>query len=40
MDAGKPAEPDFRFGYKILQVVDAVIKSVDERRWVGTDEVG
>ncbi len=40
VDAGKPAEPDFRFGYKVLQVVDAVIKSVDERRWVGTDEVG
>jgi predicted dehydrogenase len=38
--AGKPAEPDFRFGYKILQVVDAVLLSVDERRWVRTDEVG
>ena len=38
--SGEPAEPDFRFGYKNLQVVDAVLKSIDERRWVGTDEVG
>ena len=38
--SGQPAEPDFRFGYKVLQVVDAVLKSIDERRWVRTDEVG
>ena len=40
ISTGKPAEPDFRFGYENLQVVDAVVKSVDERRWVRTDEVG
>ena len=38
--SGQPAEPDFRFGYRNLQVVDAVLKSIDERRWVSTDEVG
>ena len=40
VSSGEPAEPDFRFGHKVLQVVDAVQKSGDERRWVGTDEVG
>ena len=40
ISSGEPAEPDFRFGYRNMQTIDAVIKSIDERRWVRTDEVG
>jgi predicted dehydrogenase len=36
---GRPAEPDFDFGHKITQTVDAVLKSIEERRWVRVDEV-
>jgi predicted dehydrogenase len=36
---GRPAEPDFAFGHKITQTIDAVQRSVDERRWVRADEV-
>jgi hypothetical protein len=35
----KAAEPDFAFGHKITQAVDAVQKSIEERRWVRIDEV-
>ena len=35
---GRPAEPDLRFGLKIMQTIDAVLKSAEERRWVRTDE--
>ena len=35
---GRPVESDMRFGLKIMQVIDAVLKSVEERRWVRTDE--
>ena len=38
--SGEPAEPDFRFGYRNMQVLDAVTKSIDDHRWVHTDEVG
>lgn len=34
------AEPDFGFGHKITLVIDAVLKSVEERRWVRIDEIG
>ncbi len=37
---GKKAFPDFRFGLEINRVVDAVLKSVDERRWVKVAEIG
>ena len=36
---GKPAEPDFHFGLKIMETIDAVALSAAERRWVRTDEV-
>ena len=35
----RPAEPDFAFGHKITQAIDAVQKSIEERRWVRVDEV-
>jgi predicted dehydrogenase len=38
--AGRPAEPDFAFGHRIGQVVDAILLSDRERRWVRVDEVG
>jgi hypothetical protein len=34
LDAGKPAKPDFRDGYRTDLVVDAVLKSGKERKWV------
>jgi predicted dehydrogenase len=37
--SGQPAEPDFRFGLKIMETIDAVALSAAERRWVRTDEV-
>lgn len=36
---GRPAEPDFAFGHKITQTIDAVLKSIAERRWVRLEEV-
>ena len=36
---GQPAEPDLRFGLKVMEVIDAVARSAEERRWVRTDEV-
>jgi predicted dehydrogenase len=36
---GRPLGPDFAFGHKISQVIDAVLKSVEERRWVRVDEI-
>lgn len=36
---GRPASPDFRFGYTINRVVDAVLLSVAEQRWVRIDEI-
>ena len=36
---GKSAEPDFRFGLKIMETVDAVALSAQERRWVRLDEI-
>jgi predicted dehydrogenase len=36
---GRPAEPDFAFGHKITQAIDAVLRSVAERRWVRVEEV-
>jgi predicted dehydrogenase len=35
----RPAEPDFRFGHEITRVIDAVLKSAEERRWVRIDEI-
>lgn len=37
---GEKAFPDFRFGLEINRVVDAVLLSVAERRWVRLDEIG
>jgi predicted dehydrogenase len=36
---GKKAFPDFRFGLEINRVVDAVLLSVAERRWVRLEEI-
>ena len=36
---GRPAEPDFAFGHRITQAIDAVQKSIAERRWVRIEEV-
>jgi predicted dehydrogenase len=36
---GRPLEPDFAFGHRISQVIDAVLTSVEERRWVRVDEI-
>jgi hypothetical protein len=38
--AGRPANPDFAFGHRIEQVVDAVLLSAEQQRWVRVDEVG
>ena len=35
---GGSDKPDLRFGLKIMQTIDAVLKSAEERRWVRTDE--
>jgi predicted dehydrogenase len=37
---GQKAFPDFRFGLEVNRVVDAVLRSVDERRWVRISEIG
>ena len=37
---GRPAVPDFRFGWKVSRVADAVLRSAAERRWVAVDEIG
>jgi hypothetical protein len=37
-DEGVTPEPDRAFGHKITQAVDAVQKSIAERRWVRIDE--
>ena len=36
---GKPTEPDFGFGLKIMETIDAVALSAAERRWVRTEEI-
>lgn len=36
---GQPAHPDFRWAYRIQQVVDACVLSNTERRWVRMDEL-
>jgi len=36
---GGKAFPDFRFGLEINRVVDAVLRSVAERRWVSVSEI-
>ena len=36
---GEPIRADFEFGHKICVAVDAVLKSVDEKRWVSMSEI-
>lgn len=36
---GAPLWPDFAAGYEAACVVDAMLRSVDERRWVAVDEI-
>lgn len=36
---GEPLLADFEFGHKICVAVDAVLKSVEERRWVSVAEI-
>ena len=39
--AGGPAPwPDFREGWEVQKVVDAVLRSARERRWVMVDSMG
>ena len=40
MADGPTFRPDFREAYEIQRVVDAVLLSARERRWVAIDEVG
>jgi predicted dehydrogenase len=35
----RPAEPDFGFGHAITCAIEAVQRSIDERRWVRLDEI-
>ncbi len=32
--------PDFEFGWKVSRVIDAMLRSADERRWVQVEEIG
>ena len=36
---GHAAEPDFAFGHRITRTIDAVLRSIDQRRWVHVEEV-
>ena len=36
---GRPAFPDFAFGYRVQRVVEACIRSSTERRWVAVPEI-
>lgn len=36
---GRPAFPDFAFGYRVQRVVEACIRSSTERRWVAVAEI-
>ena len=36
---GRPGAPDFRFGWQVSRVIDAVLRSAAERRWVATEEI-
>jgi predicted dehydrogenase len=38
--SAKPWVADFEFGYRVDRVVEAVLVSAEERRWVRTEEVG
>ena len=35
----KSIYPDFREGWKVCQIIDAVLLSVEEGRWVSMDEI-
>jgi predicted dehydrogenase len=35
----RPAEPDFAFGHEVTRAIDAVLRSIEQRRWVRLDEV-
>lgn len=35
----EPTYPDFKEGWKVCQVIDAVLLSVEEGRWVSVDEI-
>ena len=36
---GKPTYPDFKEGWRVCQVIDAVLLSTEEGRWVSLDEI-
>lgn len=40
MGGGPAFQPDFREAYEVQRVVDAILLSARERRWVSIDEVG
>ena len=35
----KPIYPDFHEGWRVCQVIDAVLLSIEEDRWVFMDEI-
>lgn len=39
IETGAPLWPDFAAGYEAACVIDAMLKSVEERRWVAVDEI-
>lgn len=39
LSSGEKAWPDFRFGYQVDRVVDAVLESAAQRRWVSLSDV-
>lgn len=36
---GRPAQPDFREAWEVCRVVDAVLRSSEERRWVNVSDI-
>lgn len=36
---GRPASPGFRAAFEVNRVIDAVLRSADERRWVAALEI-
>jgi hypothetical protein len=35
----KPIYPDFYAGWKVNQIIDAVLRSAQENQWVNVDEI-
>ncbi len=37
--ADRPLYPDFRAGFETCRVIDAVLRSADERRWIAVADI-